>query len=97
MLRSGLIRARGYVAGGYWNASSGFVQTLQGAPFRVSLLMDGDDLSLTWTGGEPPYQVQQRTEFGAAGRWDNLGEPTFTNSVRIPRGPANLFLRVQGQ
>jgi hypothetical protein len=41
--------------------------------------------------------VQQTTALGDPGSWENVGEPVQANSMRIPVGPGNLFLRVRGQ
>ncbi|MBI5385811.1 MAG: hypothetical protein HZA90_14130 [Verrucomicrobia bacterium] len=51
---------------------------------------------LNWSGGQAPYQVQQCRELGASNAWENVGEPVRTNSLSLPLGSGNRFLRVRG-
>lgn len=53
-------------------------------------------LTVTWTGGRPPYQVQRRTDLGS-GDWQNLGVPTAAKSVSLnPSGSVGFFRVVSG-
>jgi uncharacterized delta-60 repeat protein len=95
----GMIRARGHVTGGRYNGSAWFVEsTLSLArEIRLNIALLGSQVVLNWTGGRGPYQVQQTTDLGNPSSWENMGEPVQTNSVSLPVGPGNLFLRVRGQ
>ena len=79
-----------------------FGMTLLGSPddrlnLSLSLVRDGSEVVLDWTGGQGPYQVQQTTTLGPTPTWENVGEPLHATSMRIPIGPGNVFLRVRGQ
>lgn len=76
--------------------------TLLGSPddrlsIRLSLMRDGFEVVMNWTGGQDPYQVQQTTTLGPTTTWENVGEPAQATSMRIALGPGNVFLRVRGQ
>ena len=77
--------------------SAGAVETTLAAPWaiRLNLVRDGSEVVLNWTGGQGPYQVQQTTTLGATSSWENVGDPVQANSMRVPRGPGSLFLRVR--
>jgi hypothetical protein len=96
---AGIICARGYVTGGYNNASGWFVETTIGVarPIWLSVVRAGSNVVLSWTGGQGPYQVQQTTHLGDSISWENVGAAAQTNSMTLPIGPGNLFLRVCGQ
>jgi hypothetical protein len=64
---------------------------------HLTLVQDGSEVVLNWTGGLGPYQVQQCTNLSGTISWANVSEPTPTNSMRIPLGPGQVFLRVRGQ
>jgi hypothetical protein len=50
--------------------------------------------SLTWTGGNPPFQVQTSTNL-AAGNWQNLGQPTTNRSLVVTPDSDYAGYRVQ--
>lgn len=95
----GRIRARGHVAGGRYNGSAWFVEATTSAlaPIRLNVIRDGATVLLRWTGGQGPYQIQATTNLGNSNSWENLGETTQTNSIALPLGTDNLFLRIRGQ
>lgn len=49
-------------------------------------------LTLSWTGGRPPYQVQRSP--GLAGNWENVGLPTLGLSMALPLTGSAGFFRV---
>lgn len=53
-----------------------------------------ESLTLSWTGGTPPYQVQTRSSLSTGG-WTALGAPTSNTSVTVPRSGAEGYFRVQ--
>jgi uncharacterized delta-60 repeat protein len=94
---NGFIRARGYVCAG--DGADWFVESVAPATasIRVSLVRDGAEVVLSWTGGRGPYQVQQNTDLGNPNGWTDLGEPVLTNWIVLPIRSGNVFLRVRGQ
>jgi uncharacterized delta-60 repeat protein len=96
---NGTLRARGYVACGYQNASGWFVEATLPLvrPFSLSYSRDGSNLVLSWTGGQGPYQVQQTTRLDSSNYWQNVGPAVTTNLIWLRLGSGNLFLRVRGQ
>lgn len=55
----------------------------------------GGNITLQWTGGNPPYQVQRSTTL-LPGSWQNTGLPVLTNSATVPASGARAFYRVTG-
>src|SRR5882724_6842600 len=53
---------------------------------------NANQLTLTWTGGRPTYQVQSRTSLDQ--NWTNFGEPTAANALDIPLDANQAFFRV---
>ena len=94
--RSGILRTRGYVSasGANWFVESILVLA---EPIRLRLVHDGAELTLSWTGGSGPYQVQQNGNLSNSNSWQNTGPILATNSLRLPLTSAPLFLRVVGR
>jgi hypothetical protein len=63
---------------------------------RLTVKRQESDIVLTWSDGQAPYQVQQCRQLGVSNAWENVGEPVRTNSLSLPMGRDNLFLRVRG-
>ncbi len=62
-------------------------------PMTISYQVEGSgNIRLTWSGGRAPWQVQQTTNLASG--WSNLGPPTSTNTVSIPRSGPKQFYRV---
>lgn len=95
----GTIRARGRVTGGGGYGSDWFVESKITAPWgiRLNVLREGSSVRLHWTGEQDLYQVQQAVTLGSSNSWVNVGGPVQTNTMALPIGPGNLFLRVRGQ
>jgi hypothetical protein len=66
------------------------------APFKVTTVtVAGNNLTITWTGGKSPYQLQTTTTL-ATGSWTNTGTPITNTSATVQMsGPSSLY-RVQG-
>lgn len=63
-------------------------------PFRISnITLHNGFATLTWTGGQPPFQAQRRATVND-GAWANAGESTPNRSVTIPVEGAATFYRV---
>jgi hypothetical protein len=56
----------------------------------------GDQISLNWSGGNPPFQVQSAADLGTPS-WVNIAPPTTNNSLTLPPTNGAAFYRVQGQ
>ncbi len=93
---AGKLRARGYVAGSD-EGSGWFAETvLDLTPeIHLSLTREGSMLILNWAGGQGPFQVQQSGNLNDPNSWQNVGAPVQTNSISIPIGNGNLYLRVR--
>jgi hypothetical protein len=65
---------------------------LSAPSLRISL--SNNLLSLTWTGGNPPFQVQTSTNL-AAGNWQNLGQPTTNRTLVVTPDSGYAGYRVQ--
>ena len=61
-----------------------------------TILANGTNLLLSWSGGIAPYQVQVSTDLTAS-VWINLGGVGSTNSVSITPSNAAAFYRILGQ
>lgn len=98
-LTSGILRARGHLTGGYRNASAWFAESTidLARSIRLNVTRDGNVIVLSWTGAQPPYQVQQSTNVGHPAAWQNLGAPVQTNAMTLPIGASYQFLRVRTQ
>jgi hypothetical protein len=66
------------------------------APIIVSSMAQGTDFTLFWSGGIPPFQVQQITNL-ANPVWQNVGSPLSSHTLTIPGGNDGTFFRVGGQ
>jgi hypothetical protein len=93
------IRARGWVTSGQYNGSTWFVEQTATAtppwPIRLSVLRDAADVVLRWSGGLGTYQVEQTADISNSNSWQSVGAAVQTNSVTLPIGAGNLFLRVR--
>jgi hypothetical protein len=59
----------------------------------TSLAITNQDVAIAWTGGSPPYQLQQK--LGLIGTdWTNAGEPTMTNNARLSVIANQSFFRI---
>lgn len=68
-------------------------------PTRIqSITPSGNDITLTWTGGSPPYQVQARSSL-TSGNWANVGASTSQLTTTIVNGVSGSarYFRVAGQ
>jgi fibronectin type 3 domain-containing protein len=66
-------------------------------PIFSFLSWEGSNLTLTWTGGIPPFQVHVTTNLAGAS-WENHGAPLGTNGpVLITPSNTAEFYRIQGQ
>ena len=62
---------------------------------QVSIAPAGTNLTVSWTGGSPPYVVQ-RTDVLPAGSWSDI-VTTSASSTNLPITNTTAFFRVKGQ
>ena len=55
----------------------------------------GNNVTLAWTGGSPPYQVQTSPNMTAP--WTNLGPTTTTLQTSVTLADSLAYLRIKGQ
>jgi len=60
----------------------------------LTISLSSNLLSLTWAGGNPPFQVQTSTNL-AAGNWQNLGQPTTNRTLVVTPDSDYAGYRVQ--
>ncbi len=58
--------------------------------------VDAASLTVTWTGGTPPFKVQARDNL-STGNWADVGSSTNERTATVPRQGPTLFVRVVGQ
>lgn len=62
-------------------------------PIRVSCVLSGNTLGLTWSGGSAPYTIQARGTLNAA--WQNI-LTTGATAVAVPLTNSAAFFRITG-
>jgi hypothetical protein len=66
-------------------------------PPRIdSTTRSGSELTLTWSGGTPPYQVQTRSNL-TTGTWSNVGGTTTQTTATVPIAGTAGYFRVASQ
>ena len=80
----------------YYGGNTSFNDTLTviQSPIRATLTLQGTEALLTWTGGDPPYRVQQATDL-AVGDWTDY-LPDATPPVALPPTGQAAFYRIVG-
>ncbi len=66
------------------------------APIYLRLSPGGSQMTLSWDGGYPPYQVQMVTNLANL-VWGNLGGPISSNNLILTPSNRAACFRVQGQ
>jgi Pro-kumamolisin, activation domain/Concanavalin A-like lectin/glucanases superfamily/Putative Ig domain/Viral BACON domain len=67
-----------------------------GSAINVTISLQGTNLVLNWTGGNPPYQVQTTTDL-VNGPWQGIGGPISSNTISLTPSNAAAFYRISGQ
>ena len=65
-------------------------------PIICTLTLQSNALTLQWSGGLPPYQVQMATNV-AAPSWNNLGSASTNTSMTLQLGADPVFYRIAGR
>jgi hypothetical protein len=61
----------------------------------TGIQVEGETVTVTWSGDRPWYQLQRRTVL-TGGDWENVGEPTTTSQASDVISGETLFYRVLG-
>lgn len=64
------------------------------SPIQLSLALDGENVTLTWTGGQSPYSLQRATYLDQA-YWETVFSDT-TSPITIPIDRDAAYFRVSG-
>jgi hypothetical protein len=71
-------------------------RTLALAPRITSIVRNGPNVVISWANGNPPFQVQFKTNLTDA-VWNAIGLPTTNSTASVPILPGAGFIRVYGQ
>jgi len=78
------------------NPAHGVMGVARATPLSLKATpLPNGQVTLEWSGGKAPYQVQVRTALGA-GSWINLGSPQNGNTLVVPAASQHQFFRVTG-
>jgi len=66
------------------------------APVITSLTISGGTAVLSWSGGQPPYVVEQATALGANADWQPVGAAQTGTQMAVPLTNQAGFFRVGG-
>jgi hypothetical protein len=78
-------------------ASIAFVPTSVPPVFAItSVTSNGNERTLTWTGGTPPYQVQTSPDL-TSNSWTNIGPQVNGTTTTVTVGSVRAFIRIAGQ
>jgi uncharacterized repeat protein (TIGR03803 family) len=80
--------------GGLSNAATMYVNVV--GPIWLGIVQQDGQISLSWTGGLPPYHVQTATNLTQL-QWLNVGGSVSSNSFIFAPSNASAWFRVQGQ
>ena len=62
-----------------------------------TMVWQGSNVVLNWTGGIPPYQVQVATNLAVPINWQNFGAPVSGNTLSITPSNDAAFYQIQGR
>jgi len=79
-----------------WGAGVGPVKLQPSPLISVALAPQGSNLVLSWSGRQPPYQVQTASTL-VNPAWQNLGSPVTNTTLLLTPTNAAAFYRIQGQ
>lgn len=89
------VQARLWYGPANYSASSSTFTFTVAIPFVSSLTLSNGVLTLEWSGGVAPYQVQTATNLGTPD-WQNLGPETSSTSLSLPVGDSPAYFRIVG-
>jgi len=83
-------------AGGLSSSATMVVRVISGEPLVASLLPQGNDLLLSWSGGIPPFEVQMKADLSDL-NWISLGNFSTNTSLLVTPSNVARFYRIVGQ
>ena len=89
------VSARAWYGPANYSATSSVASFTVAVPIISTLTLADGTLTLQWSGGLPPYQVQMTTNLTGAG-WENVGPSTNGTSLAVQPGQDSAFYRVVG-
>ena len=69
--------------------------SLIAAPRVMTATVSNGALMITWSGGNPPYQLEQRSTLLPGALWEPLGVPVTGTSATVPLNRPTGFIRVR--
>ena len=90
-------QARAYFSPANYTTTSAAVNFTVVVPITAAMQMVNGDLTLLWSGGHPPYQVQMATNLGGTNFWQDVGAPTTGGSMTVTPTNEAAFYRIIGQ
>ncbi|SPE52452.1 hypothetical protein SBV1_1520029 [Verrucomicrobia bacterium] len=79
-----------------WSRAATLQIVVVPGPLTTSLAFQGTNLVLSWTGGQPPYQVQMATDV-ANPSWQPVSGPTTNTTLLLAPTSTAAFYRIQSQ
>ncbi len=80
-----------------WSSTATMTIMVAPAPLLASLsFSQGTNMILSWTGGQPPYQVQMASDLGNP-VWQTLTGPMTNSTLLLTSSNAAAFYRIQSQ
>jgi hypothetical protein len=61
----------------------------------TDVAVSGSTVTVSWEGGQPPYQLQRRNNV-TGGNWEDVGSPTGSTQSTDTLGDGTMFYRVAG-
>ena len=65
------------------------------APQIIGVVASKGTLVLTWSGGQPPYQLETKASLLPGAQWEALGDPVTGTSASVPLSGPVGFIRVR--
>ena len=81
---------------GWSSTATMTIAVVPAPPIVLAISGQGQNLVLSWVGGQPPYQVQMATGLNNPS-WQNVGGPVSANTLLLTPSNAAAFYRIQGQ
>jgi hypothetical protein len=69
--------------------------SLINAPLLTATTVSNGVLVITWSGGNPPYQLEQKSALAPGALWNALGTPVTGTSATVPLAGTAGFIRVR--
>jgi uncharacterized repeat protein (TIGR03803 family) len=78
-----------------WSSTATMNITVAPLP-SISISIQGTNIVLVWSGGQPPYSVQMTTNL-ASPTWQTIAGPTANSTLLVTASNSPAFYRIQAQ